>query len=100
MQVNNVNADKALAMLNDGAALIDVRSSQEWGRSHAVGAVHLPLDQFDLAALPPDTDLIFICASGGRSLQAARLVASTGREVYNVVGGMTAWQAMGLPAER
>ncbi len=100
MQIHNVNADIALAMQNDGATIVDVRTTGEWAQGHAVGAMHLPLDQFSLDALPKDGDLIFICASGGRSLQAARHVAGQGREVYNVVGGMTVWQAMGLPTDK
>lgn len=75
--------------------LIDVRSAQEFLTDHAVGAVLVPLDQLPtrLAELPPkDQPLLVICASGGRSLQAAEYLASQGwTDVASVRGGTASW---------
>ncbi len=46
----------------------------------------------DIAALPKDTHLAFICHTGGRSERAAEHFRSLGfRNVYNVSGGIDAW---------
>ena len=46
----------------------------------------------DLAALPKDTQLAFLCHSGGRSERAADHFRALGfRNVYNVAGGIDAW---------
>jgi monothiol glutaredoxin len=46
----------------------------------------------DVAALPKDTHLAFLCHSGGRSERAAEHFRSLGfRNVYNVRGGIDAW---------
>lgn len=97
MTVTNITADQARARQQAGATIVDVRSDGEWAQGHAAGAIHHPVETLDVSRLPADAELIFICASGGRSLQAARLAAGTGRDVFNVVGGTVGWQAMGLP---
>lgn len=99
MTITNITAQQALERQADGAVIIDVRSDGEWAQGHARGAVHLPVETLRSDQLPDDAELVFICASGGRSLQAARLVAATGRDVFNVVGGTVAWQGLGLPME-
>jgi monothiol glutaredoxin len=46
----------------------------------------------DIAALPKDTHLAFLCHTGGRSERAAEHFRSLGfRNVYNVTGGIDAW---------
>ncbi|WP_407650197.1 rhodanese-like domain-containing protein [Deinococcus rhizophilus] len=42
-----------------------------------------------------------ICRSGSRSAQASRVLSDGGhRNLYNVDGGMLAWEAAGLPITR
>jgi rhodanese-related sulfurtransferase len=41
--------------------------------------------------------VVTICRSGHRSARAAALLASQGREVVNLAGGMRAWARAGLP---
>lgn len=89
-------------------AVLDVRRPAEWEAGHIEGARLLPLgallQQLEAkgAALPPAGRAVaVICQSGYRSSLAASLLARAGyRDLYNVVGGMSAWQASGLPVAR
>jgi rhodanese-related sulfurtransferase len=85
------------------SAIIDVRESYEWDGGHIPGATHLPLS--DLQARAQEVfdapDVIFVCASGGRSAAAAEAFQGAGHpNVASLVGGMSAWQIQGLPIER
>lgn len=75
--------------------LIDVRSPQEFLADHAAGAILVPLDELPnrVAELPAkDQPVLVICASGGRSLQAAEYLASQGwTDVASVRGGTPSW---------
>jgi rhodanese-related sulfurtransferase/rubrerythrin len=81
--------------------LIDVRQPREYGAAHIPGAYFLPLMEFEarLFHLPADRDLIFYCHSGGRSAAAATLALDaeiTSRPIYNLDGGIMAWDGMVL----
>jgi rhodanese-related sulfurtransferase len=96
------------ALSNDPEArLLDVRSRAEFLPRHARLAVHLPLGRIsitDLEALgiyaEKDPPLFCICASGIRSVQAARQLQRLGfRNVAIVDGGLRSWAAHGLPMD-
>lgn len=77
--------------------LVDVREPHEWQQMHVDGAISMPLSQFDVAQLPADRPLAFLCLSGRRSAGAARQALAAGRTCSNVAGGLTAWRMSGLP---
>ena len=77
--------------------LLDVREPHEWAAGHAPGAVHVPLGGLREDLVPRDRPVAVVCHLGGRSQRAAQALASAGYEVRNVVGGMDAWAAQGLP---
>lgn len=86
--------------------LIDVRTAGEFETQHAVGAQSIPLQGLDAARVralqsEPDAPVYIICKSGGRSAQAAQLLAAAGmKHAVSVEGGTDAWVAAGLPVER
>lgn len=92
---SEISGTEAVERLAQQHALIDVRSSQEFMVDHAVGATLIPLDELPnrLGELPgKDAPVMLICASGGRSLQAAEYLASQGwSDVVSVKGGTGAW---------
>jgi rhodanese-related sulfurtransferase len=48
-----------------------------------------------------DGEIVLVCRSGGRSARAAAELARRGfRHLYNLRGGMEAWNAAHLPVER
>lgn len=80
--------------------LLDVREEQEWLAGHAPQAVHAPLSQLQLAAIPLDRPIVAVCRSGNRSGQLTAALVPRGIDIVNLVGGMGAWQAAGLPVVR
>lgn len=72
--------------------IIDVREPVEYAAGHIPGSQNNPLSAFDLNKLNKATEYYIVCASGSRSLQAAKALASYGYRVINVMGGMGAYQ--------
>lgn len=80
--------------------LIDVREHEEWDNGHAPGAVHIPLSELPARIEElPDTELVIVCRSGGRSARATQWLNHAGFEARNLDGGMKAWWAAGLPLQ-
>ncbi len=80
--------------------VVDVRTPNEWKQSHIEGSLNLPLNQLAerVGELPQDRTLVVHCRSGYRSSLAASLLARDGlADVYDLVGGIDAWQASHLP---
>jgi rhodanese-related sulfurtransferase len=97
--VEQVGPVEAALLLDDGAALIDVREPEEWQAGRAPQAVHIPLGQLGerLDELPQSRKLVMICRSGGRSGVAATALVEMGLPALNLAGGMQAWKAAALP---
>ncbi len=81
------------------AVLVDVREPNEYQEGHIAGAVLLPLAEVEADTIPPfqGRKLVMQCRSGGRSRTACgKLIkARTDLEVYNLEGGILAWQQAG-----
>jgi rhodanese-related sulfurtransferase len=81
--------------------LIDVREQDEFRRVHIEGAECQPLSGFDPrnVAAPADGErLVTICRTGRRSGSAAEQLHDAGAaRVFNLQGGMAAWQSKHLP---
>ena len=70
--------------------ILDVRSDEEFARSHVRGAKHIPLDALRerCEALPKDRRIFVICRSGFRAHLAVRILKARGfGDVVNVTGG-------------
>lgn len=90
-----------------GVELIDVRTPVEFDEVHVGCARNIPLDRLDPKAIMKERNgmagkpLYLICKTGTRSGQALRKFAQAGFEnVLEVDGGLSAWQAAGLPVVR
>lgn len=82
------------------ATLVDVREPAEFAEQHIPGSVSIPLSSFDAGRLPDAGSgrIVLICAIGRRSLKAAELLHARGHEeITHLYGGLTAWEASGLP---
>lgn len=97
--VKNMNAEQAKDYINthqvDQYQLLDVRQPKEYENEHLPGAIFIPLKELPsrLDELKKEKPLIAYCAIGGRSKAAAQLLAGKGfDDVYNLVGGIKAWQ--------
>jgi hydroxyacylglutathione hydrolase len=80
--------------------VLDTRSQNEWGSGHIKGALHIYVGHLEhrLADIPRDKPVAVICRVGHRSGLGASILLRAGyREVYNVLGSVTAWVAAGFP---
>jgi hydroxyacylglutathione hydrolase len=82
--------------------VLDVRDQSEWEEGHIKGATHIPyyfLEQ-RLQELDNSQPLALTCASGQRSSIACSLLQRHGfTQLFNVVGGMEAWEQAGFEQE-
>lgn len=85
------------AELPAGTVLLDVREDVEWTAGHAPAAVHVPLGQLParLDAVRDAERVVVVCRVGGRSAQAAQLLAANGTAAVNVSDGMLGWHLAG-----
>ena len=83
--------------------VVDVRDAPEWDRGHVPRARLVPFHQLKSRprqALPRD-GVLFVCARGVRSLNAAKVAEEAGLQtLYNLDGGTTSWVSAGLPLEQ
>ena len=90
-------------LINRGkSTIVDVRTPQEFAIGHLRDAKNIPLA--DLNARIGELEkskaraLVVVCQSGPRADKAARQLAAAGfNDVVSLDGGLTAWQAAGLP---
>jgi rhodanese-related sulfurtransferase/rubrerythrin len=99
--VNSMDPDEVKAFLAEhpeGAyTLLDVRQPGEYEESHLPGAKLVPLPQLNeaLGELDSEKPTLVYCAIGGRSRVAAQLLSGYGfKEVYNLAGGIKAFQGL------
>jgi cysteine synthase/rhodanese-related sulfurtransferase len=100
-----IDPAEARALLEgpEHAALIDVRSPEEYVETRAPGATNVPLAELSVGSttgLPEDKDapIVAMCKVGERSLYGLLLLKAMGyHRVKNVRGGLQAWAAAGLP---
>jgi sulfur-carrier protein adenylyltransferase/sulfurtransferase len=88
------------AVASGAAVLIDVREAWEWEQQRVPGALLIPLSEVPqrLDEIPDDRDVFVHCRLGGRSAKAVEFLREHGRpRAINVVGGIEAWEAAGLP---
>jgi hydroxyacylglutathione hydrolase len=80
--------------------IVDVRMAGEWESGHIPGATFVPLTDLPkrLVEIDRDRPTVVVCGSGYRSSIASAFLEQHGvRQLANMVGGMTAWNATDLP---
>lgn len=105
MALHSVTAHTLKSWLDKGeAVLVDVREPAEHSAESIAGAVLMPLAAVTADALPPHLGkkLVLHCRKGGRGGSACEklLAEDPGLEIYNLEGGITAWQEAGLSVEK
>lgn len=88
-----------------GAQLIDVRTPGEYAAGKLPASKLIPINspdfQAQVAKLDKNKPVLVYCAVGGRSRSATSLLLRMGfKQVYDLKGGIQAWQRMGLPVAR
>jgi rhodanese-related sulfurtransferase len=90
-------------LINRGkTTIVDVRTADEFAKGHLRDAKNIPLA--DLSARIGELEkskarsVVVVCQSGARADKAVRQLAAAGYEdVVSLDGGLSAWQAAGLP---
>ncbi|BBP00106.1 rhodanese-like domain-containing protein [Sulfuriferula nivalis] len=98
-----VDATEAVQLINhENALVLDVREFNEFSAGHIANAKHIPVGQLadSIKTLEKHKELTIVvnCRSGGRSAMACSVLRKNGfTKVYNLRGGITAWQQANLP---
>jgi len=95
-------ADATRMINHDNAIMLDIREEKEHAEGKIINSQHIPLSQLDnsLKRLEKykQRPIITYCRSGNRSNSAAVKLRKQGFEkVYNLRGGVAAWQRDNLP---
>ncbi|MDX1609625.1 MAG: molybdopterin-synthase adenylyltransferase MoeB [Halofilum sp. (in: g-proteobacteria)] len=103
-EIPEVTPEETRRLVEDGAALVDVREAEEIAQGSPPGALRLGRGYLELRIEQsvPDTDRTVICMCGGgsRSLFAADDLRRLGyRDVRSMAGGFNRWKDEGLPFE-
>jgi rhodanese-related sulfurtransferase len=102
----SVDALAATDLINHREALVvDVRPAADFAKGHIINAVNMPMNGFQ-KQIPTlhkhkDKPIVVSCRSGSQSSMACRQLRKEGfTEVYNLRGGILAWQSANLPLTR
>ena len=97
----SVDTHAATRMVNDqGAILVDVRSSDEFAAGHLPQARNIPAEDIARRAgeLPANKPVILYCGTHRQAGKAAGALRGAGREqVFILDNGLTGWRQAGLP---
>lgn len=100
MSLRTISAERAKALIDSGAVLVDIREPDEYAREHIPQAQSRPASSLEHAKLETGqaAQVVFHCKSGGRTnSHAPRLAASTNCEAFILEGGLDAWKRAGFP---
>jgi rhodanese-related sulfurtransferase len=102
-QVQQVDAAEARALIDDGAAVIDVRTPEEFATGHLRGATNIDVQAADfheqVGDLDKDANYVLYCRSGSRAGAAADMMTDMGFTGVVNAGGYDTLAAAGLPSE-
>jgi hydroxyacylglutathione hydrolase len=100
LQILTVHELKAKIDRGEQLTILDDRGENEWNAGHIKGAQHIYVGHIQerMADIPKDKPVAMFCNVGHRAGLGASILLQEGcREVYNVLGSMTAWKAAGYP---
>jgi len=103
--IKTVDAKTAKEWLNKNEAIIvDVREPREYAAIHIAGAKLIPVGIINNDQLPElnNKKLIIHCQIGRRGGAACEklLISNPNLDVYNLEGGITAWEKAGFEVEK
>ncbi|MCB1915179.1 MAG: rhodanese-like domain-containing protein [Rhodocyclaceae bacterium] len=93
-----------LKINREDALVVDVRSADEYRQGHIPNARHIPLADLEKRSAElakDDKPVILCCATGARSGLALATLRKAGiSSVFNLSGGLQAWERAGHPLAR
>jgi rhodanese-related sulfurtransferase len=103
---NEIGTLEATRLMNQGSTLVlDIRDAPEYASGHVPKARHIPMGELskrvDEIGKYKDKAVIVTCRTGSRSGAASRFLRKAGfNTVYQLKGGLAAWQQASLPVEK
>jgi rhodanese-related sulfurtransferase len=87
---------------NKDVVLVDVRTPGEYRGNSIQNSINIDISNPNfgeqIEKIEKDKTILIVCASGNRSARATRYLDEKGyAKVYNIVGGMGAWNREKLP---
>jgi phage shock protein E len=87
------------------AVVLDVRTKEEYQKGHIAGSTLIDFNSPDfekqIAKLDKNKTYLVHCAAGGRSAKACKKMETLNfSKLYNLEGGLGAWQKAGKPVEK
>ncbi len=104
--IQEVDCAGALQLVNHKSAMVlDVREEMEYKSGHVLNAKLIPVGKLveRMGELEKyrNKPVVVICRSGNRSARACAMLGKQGyTQVYNLSGGMMAWQKANLPVKK
>ncbi|HDG1710175.1 TPA: rhodanese family protein [Kluyvera ascorbata] len=101
MTVEEITPQAALALIEQGTMLVDIRDPDEYAREHIPTARLLPLGKIEQGvtlSANDDAVIIFHCQSGNRTRNNLNLLIASAApaQVKLLAGGIEAWRQAGL----
>ena len=100
-----IGPNEAVRLMNEGAVLVDLRSTNQFKDGHITGAKNIPGDQ--VAADPKSVEkltsktVVLYCDDGATTAAAQRTLAAAGiKNVFSLRGGLAAWKQENLPVAK
>jgi rhodanese-related sulfurtransferase len=102
----SVDPSGATAMINhQDAIVVDVRPAADFQKGHIINSINIPSNGFNnqINSLNKykEQPIIVSCRSGSQSQAACQQLRKAGfAQVFNLRGGILAWQSANLPTTR
>lgn len=98
----NIDAADAVKLINNDAAVIDIRNVDAFTRGHIAGARNIPMDEFEAKKSQVEKlkskPIVAVCDAGITTTKVVDNLRKAGFEnVYGLKGGMNGWAQAGLP---
>jgi rhodanese-related sulfurtransferase len=97
---------EATRLMNQGATLVlDIRDNKDYATGHLPRARNIPIrelpQRIDEIGKFKEKTVIVTCRNGARSSAATRVLKRAGfNSVYQLKGGLQAWEQASLPVEK
>lgn len=93
-----ISALEGQKKVEQGAALIDVRTAKEFASGHVPGATNIPYDQIGRriseVSSEKEREIVLYCHLGQRALVAQQTLSKLGYAAVFAAGGLDEWQAL------
>ena len=98
----NIDPFKAVNLINSGASVIDLRSSDAFKTGHIVNSKSMTVDQLNTSheklKKSKQRAMVIVCSDGSISSKAGNKLRSDGKEnVFGISGGLTGWSEANMP---